>query len=197
MPAPKEGGGLNLQRFRLLGRALFPLLHSVPVHRLSQRVPSACRVRREVRPGRGAVFLVRLAGIGKIAFLDRELFEYRVHSGQDSKELREDLYRMKEALLVECSKDDPRYSRKVRRTVAENQTRRWMERTVSALLVHRSLKKASVQLFTTRPEQLDYAGMLRTILCRPATSKGSSGAGRASDDLSCRAARTGRISTSS
>jgi glycosyltransferase involved in cell wall biosynthesis len=111
-----------------------------------------------------AVFLVRLAGIGKIAFLDRELFEYRVHSGQDSKELREDLYRMKEALLVECSKDDPRYSRKVRRTVAENQTRRWMERTVSALLVHRSLKKASVQLFTTRPEQLDYAGMLRTIL---------------------------------
>lgn len=111
-----------------------------------------------------AAFLVRLAGIGKVAFLDRELFEYRVHSGQDSKELREDLYRMKEALLIEFSKDDVRYSKMVRRRVGENQTRRWLERTVSALVVHRSIRKASVQLFMTKPPKLDLIGVIRTIL---------------------------------
>lgn len=110
-----------------------------------------------------ATFLVRLAGIGKVAFLDRELFEYRVHSGQDSKELREDLYRMKEALLVEYSKDDVRYSKKIRRRIKENQTRRWLERTVSALVVHHSIRKASIQLFTSKPTQMDIIGMLKTI----------------------------------
>jgi glycosyltransferase involved in cell wall biosynthesis len=111
-----------------------------------------------------AVFLIQLAGLGPVAFLDREIFEYRVHSSQDSTALREDLYRMKEELLIDYTKDDPRYSRKVGRRVQEHQTRRWLERIVSAAVVHRSLRKASVELFTSRPSRLDILGLLGTIL---------------------------------
>ena len=111
-----------------------------------------------------AVFLVRLAGIGPVVFLDEDLIEYRMHPGQDSTALREDLYRMKEAVLLEYTKDDRRYSRKVRGRVRENQTRRWLERMISAAMRHRSLREASVQMLTTKPDHLDLLGLLKTVL---------------------------------
>jgi glycosyltransferase involved in cell wall biosynthesis len=111
-----------------------------------------------------AVFLVRLAGKGQIVFLDEDLFEYRVHSGQDSTALKEDQYRLKEDMLLEYVKDDPRYYRKVKGRIEENQTRRWLERMVSAAVVHHSLRGASVQMFTTKPHHLDIPGLLRIIL---------------------------------
>ena len=111
------------------------------------------RVGLEERYGQcvDAVFLVRLAGLGPIVFLDEELMEYRMHSGQDSKAMNEDQYRVKEQVLIDYTKDDRAYAKKVRKRVMENQTRRWLERIVSAAVVHRSLKAASLQLLTTKP----------------------------------------------
>jgi glycosyltransferase involved in cell wall biosynthesis len=111
-----------------------------------------------------AVFLVRLAGIGQVVFLDEDLIEYRMHAGQDSTALREDQYRMKEEILLQCTRDDTRYSRKVKSKIMENQTRRWLERIVSAAMVHRSLREASIQILTTRPDHLDILGLIKTIL---------------------------------
>ncbi len=111
-----------------------------------------------------AVFLVRLAGFGQIVFLDEELMEYRMHSGQDSKALNEDLYRMKEQILLDYSKDDGRYAQKVRKRVRENQTRRWLERIVSAGVFHRSPRRAYAQLLTTRPPEPDFLVALSVML---------------------------------
>jgi glycosyltransferase involved in cell wall biosynthesis len=110
------------------------------------------------------IFLVRLASLGPIVFLEEDLFEYRIHPGQDSKALREDLYRLKEDYLIEVTKDDPLYGRKVIHQVGSNQTRRWLERVLSAALVHRSLRGAIEQLLGTKPSRLDLLSAYRTIL---------------------------------
>jgi hypothetical protein len=110
------------------------------------------------------IFLIRLANLGSIVFLDEELIEYRIHPGQDSKALREDLYRMKEDFLIETTKDNPKYARMVAQHVSSNQTRRWLERVVSAAIVHRSLSSASEQLLNTKPSRFDLLSAYRTIL---------------------------------
>jgi glycosyltransferase involved in cell wall biosynthesis len=110
------------------------------------------------------IFLIRLAGLGPIVFIEEDLFEYRIHPGQDSKALREDLYRLKEDYLIETTKNDPMYGRKVIHQVSSNQTRRWLERVLSAALVHRSLRGAIEQLSETKPSRLDLLSAYRTIL---------------------------------
>jgi GT2 family glycosyltransferase len=110
------------------------------------------------------IFIVRLANLGPIAFLEEDLFEYRIHQGQDSNALREDLYRLKEDFLIETTRNDPIYGRKVIRRVRSNQTRRWLERVLSAALVHRSLRGAIEQLLRTKPPRLDLLNAYWTIL---------------------------------
>jgi hypothetical protein len=111
-----------------------------------------------------AIFLIRLAGLGTVVFLDEELFEYRTHARQDSAALFEDTYRLKDAFLTEQTKDDPRFRKKVARRVNRNQTRRWLERTVSTAIRKRSLRKAFDQLSTTRPTNFTIVGVYETIL---------------------------------
>jgi len=111
-----------------------------------------------------AAFLVELAGLGTVAFIDEELFEYRIHPGQDSKALREDHYRLKEELLLEKTKDQPVLWDKVDRRVRSNQTRRWIERSVSQLIRNGSLRGAAAQFIGTRPSRLDLSTVLLMIL---------------------------------
>jgi glycosyltransferase involved in cell wall biosynthesis len=111
-----------------------------------------------------AVLLVRLAGLGQVVFLDEELMEYRMHSGQDSKAMDEAQYRMKEQILLEYTNGDSRYAQKVRKRVRENQTRRWLESIVSAAVVHRSLRGASVQLLASKPREPDVIAAFMVVL---------------------------------
>jgi glycosyltransferase involved in cell wall biosynthesis len=163
----REKGGWEVERYEdaaslaaLYSRSYIPFPSIVYRNGFPQKIGFEDRFGQLI----DAAFLVRLAGIGHIVFLDRELFEYRVHSGQDSRALNEDQYRMKEELLLEHTRDDPRYSRKVRRRVRENQTRRWLERIISAVAVQRSLRRASVMLLTTKPPHLDILGLYMTVL---------------------------------
>jgi len=163
----REKSGVKIERYadsasmaELYSRSYIPFPSIVYRNGSPQRIPFEEKYGQLI----DAVFLVRLAGIGQVVFLDENLIEYRRHHGQDSTSLQEVQYRMKEELILEYTKDDGRYSRKVRDRIEENQTRRWLERVVSALMVHRSLREASVQMLTTKPDHLSIWGLLRTII---------------------------------
>ncbi|HEY3421270.1 MAG TPA: glycosyltransferase family A protein [Methanomassiliicoccales archaeon] len=163
----REKGGKSVERYpdsasmaELYSRSYIPFPSIVYRNGFPQKIGL------EERYGQlaDAVFLVLLAGQGPVVFLDEELMEYRMHASQDSKELNEDQYRMKEAFLIDCTKDHPQYSGKVVKRVRSNQTRRWMERILSAAIVHRSLKAAKLQLISSKPSRIDILTLVSIVL---------------------------------
>jgi glycosyltransferase involved in cell wall biosynthesis len=86
-------------------------------------------------------FLCELASYGKIAYLDEVLFEYRMHSGQDSSGFPFDQLRKRNEYLLTISLPNPRLHSKVLRNVSRFETRQALIRIVISAWKTRSPRR--------------------------------------------------------
>lgn len=71
-----------------------------------------------------AIYLCDLAQIGSLAYQDKMLYEYRVHTDMDSMRLPEQIMRKRDQELLRYASSDPRILKRVRKNLATRQTLR-------------------------------------------------------------------------
>ena len=91
------------------------------------------RINEEYGKQWDAIFLCDLAEVGPISFLDRPLFEYRLHPQQDSVVFPEPQYRLKEDYILKAVTGTPS-SRRVASVVARQRAKRGVERVGKSIL---------------------------------------------------------------
>ena len=97
-----------------------------------------------------SLFLCQLAEKGKIAYLNRPLFEYRVHSGQDSSTWPFDEIRRRDDILLGMVADDKGISRTVRHNLSRFETKQAMLSVLSAFMTRRSIRSAFQKMSEVR-----------------------------------------------
>lgn len=98
--------------------------------------PQRIKVREEFRKISDCIFLIDLARSGKMAIANELLYEYRVHSEQDSSLLPEDLCQMKEDLILNLFEDRAEFD-EVRENIRKRQSRRFIGIFLSSILERR------------------------------------------------------------
>ncbi len=98
--------------------------------------PQRTSIKEEFGKVWDSVFIIDLAGLGKIAILNDPLFEYRHHSGQDSSIFPEDLLQLKEEYILKSTEGSNLHS-KITRNVVHRQSRRFSGLIINSLLKRR------------------------------------------------------------
>lgn len=80
------------------------------------------------------VFLTELARKGGLAYLNKRLFEYRVHGGQDSTVFKEDDWRLLEKYYLSLSKEFPGLSWRIKAYLARRRLSRYWKKIKRKLL---------------------------------------------------------------
>jgi glycosyltransferase involved in cell wall biosynthesis len=117
-------------------RSFIPFPSVVYRNGFPQKVP----MREEYGKVGDSLFLCQLARLGPMAFIDRPLFEYRVHGEQDSSVWPFDEIRRRDDILLEMMQGDRRLN-EVRRNLAKFETKQAVLAVLTTLLGSRSLRQ--------------------------------------------------------
>jgi len=88
-----------------------------------------------------SLFLCQLAEHGKMAYLDQALFEYRVHSGQDSSTWPFEEIRQRDDMLMEMVRGDGSRLKAVRRNLSRFETKQAIMSLLATFMTSRSIGK--------------------------------------------------------
>jgi hypothetical protein len=109
-------------------------------------------------------FLCELATYGSIAFLDEALFEYRIHSGQDSSVLPFDQLRRRDEYLLTISLPDPKRRSVVLRNVSRFETKQALLKIVLVARKTRSARRTMECLESVRTPHFNPIHLFGIIL---------------------------------
>ena len=97
-----------------------------------------------------SLFLCQLAEKGELAYLNLPLFEYRVHSGQDSSTWPFDEIRRRDDILLEMVADEKSISRAVKHNLSRFETKQATLAVLSTYLTSRSIRKTFQKMSDVR-----------------------------------------------
>jgi glycosyltransferase involved in cell wall biosynthesis len=117
-------------------RSFLPFPSLVYRNGFPQKVP----MREEYGKVGDSLFLCQLAEHGKMAYLDQALFEYRVHSGQDSSTWPFEEIRHRDDMLMDMVKGDGRRLNAVRRNLSRFETKQAIMSVMAALMTSGSFR---------------------------------------------------------
>jgi glycosyltransferase involved in cell wall biosynthesis len=118
-------------------RSFLPFPSIIYRNGFPQKVP----LREEHGKVGDSIFLCQLAKYGKVAYLDQALFEYRVHSGQDSSTWPFEEIRQRDMMFLDMVKGDRKRYPKVRHNLSRFETKQAIMTVLTELLTARSPKK--------------------------------------------------------
>jgi len=127
-------------------RSFLPFPSIVYRNGLPQKVP----LKEEYGKVGDSIFLCELAEHGKMAYLDEALFEYRVHSGQDSSIWPFNEIRHRDDIFMDMVKNDKRYRSKIRRNLSRFETRQALMTVLTCMMTERSIRNALRKMWDVR-----------------------------------------------
>ena len=112
--------------------------------------PQEVPMREEYGKVGDSLFLCQLAEKGELAYLNLPLFEYRVHSGQDSSTWPFDEIRRRDDILLEMVADEKSISRAVKHNLSRFETKQATLAVLSTYLTSRSIRKTFQKMSDVR-----------------------------------------------